>query len=101
MKFTNLAVYRRSELKRLIESITSLIDNIEKIFPASQAQTTLVRQEAAEFSDEKSLKLVEEIAEAVDSRFKKAAREVLAGHQYLNVGVSGQAQTGDTGKGMR
>lgn len=31
----------------------------------------------------------------MDSRFKKAAREVLAGYQYLNVGVSGQAQTGD------
>lgn len=95
LKLTSWALYRRSELKELIESITLLVDNIEKLFPAPQAQIALVRQEAAEIGDKASLRLVEEAAKAVDGVLRKTVQEVLAGHQYLNVGVRGQAQTGD------
>lgn len=95
LKLTSWALYHRSELKDLLERIVSLIDNIEKVFPAPQAQITLVRQEAAKVGDKQSLELIEKAAKGVDSLLQAAAREVLIGHQYLNVVVRGQAQTGD------
>ncbi|KAL9001658.1 MAG: hypothetical protein Q9188_005371 [Gyalolechia gomerana] len=95
LKITQWALYRRSEFKSLIEGISSLIDSIEKIFPAPQAQVTLVRQEAARLQDRRALELVESAAEGVDSLLQNAAREVLNGHQYLNVSIKGKAQTGD------
>ena len=95
LKLTSWALYHRSQLKELIDSITLLIDNIERLFPAPHAQITFVRQEAAEISDKESLELVAEAAKTVDSMLRNAAQETLAGHRYLNVGVKGQAQTGD------
>jgi hypothetical protein len=38
LKTASWALYHRSEFKELIESITSLIDNIETLFPAPQSQ---------------------------------------------------------------
>jgi len=95
LKLTSWAVYHRAEFQYLIDSITLLIDNIEKLFPAPQAQITLARQEVAEFGNKEFVKLVEDAAKGVDSLLQKAAQEVLTGHQYLNVVVRGQAQTGD------
>ena len=95
LKITQWALYRRSEFKSLIEGISSLIDNIEKIFPAPQAQVTLARQEAAQFHDQRALELVESAAEGIDSLLQSATREVLNGHRYLNVLIKGKAQTGD------
>ena len=95
LKITQWALYRRSEFKSLMESISSLIDNIEKIFPAPQAQVTLVRQETAQLHDRRALELVESAAEGVDSLLQNAAREALNSHRYLNVLVKGKAQTGD------
>lgn len=51
LKLTSWAVYYRAEFRHLLDNITSLIDNIEKLFPAPQAQITLVRQEMAELDD--------------------------------------------------
>ena len=95
LKTTQWTLYHRSEFKRLIESLSSLIDNIEKIFPVPQAQITLVRQEAAEFHDRQAIELVESAAEGVDSTLHNAAKEVLSGHQYLKVFIKGKTQTGD------
>lgn len=95
LKITQWALYHRSEFKRLIESLSSLINNIEKIFPAPQAQITLVRQEAAKLHDRQAIELVKSAAEGVDSLLQNAAKEALSGHQYLNVLVKGKAQTGD------
>ncbi|KAL9591345.1 MAG: hypothetical protein Q9179_007816 [Wetmoreana sp. 5 TL-2023] len=95
LKITQWALYRRSEFKSLIEGISSLIDSIEKIFPAPQAQVTLVRQEATELHDQGTLELVQSAAEGVDSLLQNAAKEVLSGHRYLNVLVKGKAQAGD------
>ena len=96
LKITQWTLYHRSEFKRLIESLSSLIDNIEKIFPAPQAQITLVRQEVAELYDQQAVELVKSAAEGIDSMLYNAAKEALSGHQYLNVLVKGKAQTGDT-----
>ncbi len=95
LKLTSWAVYHRAEFQHLIDDITSLIDNIEKLFPEPQSRITLVRQEAAEIGDKEALELIEHTAKGVDSVFQAAAQEVLTGHQYLNVVVRGQAQTGD------
>jgi hypothetical protein len=78
-------------------NITSLIDNVEKLFPASQIQLELVKQEIAEIrgNDPELLKLVEEAAQGVDDMLHTAAGEAYAGHQYLSVNIEGKAHTGD------
>jgi hypothetical protein len=95
LKTASWALYHRSELKELIVDITSLIDNIESLFPAPQSQAALVKEETAQIRDEKSLKLVESAAQDVDSMLQAAAKEALTGHQYLNVVVKGKAQIGN------
>ncbi len=95
LKLTSWALYHRSELKELLQGIVSFIDNIEKLFPAPQAQITLVRQETAEIGDKQSVELIQNAAKDVDSLLQRAAHERLTGHQYLNVMIRGQAQTGD------
>jgi hypothetical protein len=95
LKLTSWVIYHRAEFRHLIDDITSLIDTIEKLFTAPQAQITLVRQEAAEIGDKESLELIENAAKGMDSLLQTAAQEVLTGHQYLNVVIRGQVQTGD------
>ncbi|KAI9854174.1 MAG: hypothetical protein M1813_001344 [Trichoglossum hirsutum] len=95
LKTASWALYHRSELKELIVDITSLINNIETLFPVPQSQVALVREETAQIEDEKSLNLVESAAQDVDSLLQTAAKEAITGHQYLNVVIKGKAQTGD------
>lgn len=95
LKTASWALYHRSELKELIASITCLIDNVETLFPAPQSQLALVREETAQIGDEQSLKLVESAAQDVDSLLQSAAKEVLTGHQFLNVVAKGKAHIGD------
>jgi hypothetical protein len=95
LKTASWALYHRSEFKELIENITSLIDNIETLFPAPHSQIALVRQETAEIQDKQALGLVESAAQDVDGLLQAAAKEALTGHQYLNIVIKGKAQTGD------
>jgi hypothetical protein len=95
LKTASWALYHRSELKDLVSGITSLVDSIEKLFPAPEAQLALVRQETAEIHAKQALKLVETSALGVDSLLLAAAKEAITGHQYLNVVIKGKAQTGD------
>ncbi len=62
LKTASWTFCHRSELRDLIESITSLIDNIQKMFPAPESQLVLVKQEMAEIQDKKALELVESAA---------------------------------------
>ena len=96
-KRASWALYHRSELRELITNISSLIDNVEKLFPASQTQLELVKQEIAAIwrHDREALKLVQEAAQGVDDMLHTAAGEAYAGHQYLNVEIGGKAHTGD------
>ncbi|KAI9765711.1 MAG: hypothetical protein M1840_007144 [Geoglossum simile] len=96
LKTASWALYHRSALKELIVNITSLIDNIETLFPAPQSQVALVREETAQIEDEQSLNLVESAAQDVDSLLQTAAKEAITSHQYSNVVIKGKAQTGDT-----
>ena len=98
LKMTTWALYHSSEFKQLIESITKLIDQLEKLFPASLAQRTeLVTQETAVIKNAKELQLLEDAAQNVDKLLHAAAKEARTGHQYLNVVAVGQAtvQNGD------
>ena len=92
LKKTSWALYHNSEFSKLIEDITTLIDNLENLFPAPASQLTLVKQEAAEVKDKQELQLVENAAESVDKLLRAAAKEARTGHQYLNVVVIGQAK---------
>lgn len=86
------------EVKQLIESITSLIDNLEKLFPASQA---LVRQETAEIHDKQTLGvlLVESAAQDVDSLLQASVKEAPYWLSVLVVpGRRGQRQGSDWGR---
>ena len=95
LKLASWALYYRSTLKDLLEQVVSLIDEIEKLFPAPQAQNTLVQQEAAEIGDKHSLELIEDAATGVDSLLQKTVKGVIAGHQYSNIEIKGQAHTRD------
>jgi hypothetical protein len=80
LKLASWALYYRSTLRDLLEQVVSLIDEIEKLFPAPQVQTTLVQQEAAEIGDKQSLELIEDAATGVDSLLQKTVKGVIAGH---------------------
>jgi len=95
LKLTSWALYHRSALKDLLEQTVLLLDEIERLVPAPQARTTLVQQEAGAISDKKALKLVEDATMGVDSLLQNTVKEVIAGHQYSNIGIKGQAHTGD------
>jgi hypothetical protein len=75
LKTASWALYHRSELKELIEDITSLIDNIEDLFPTPQSQLALVKQETAEIQDKQALGLVEGAAQDVDSLLQAAVKK--------------------------
>ncbi|KAF2195815.1 small s protein [Zopfia rhizophila CBS 207.26] len=89
------ALYHRSELRDLIENLTSLIDNIEKIFPTPQPQLALVKQEAAEIQDKQALRLVESAAQNVDGLLQAAAKEALTGHHDWKGEVRGASHRYD------
>lgn len=99
LKLTNWALYHRSTLKDLLEQIVLLLDGIERILPAPQAQAKLVQHEAAEIgeeaSDKQSLQLVEDAATGIDSLLQKTVKEVIAGHQYSNITFGGTGLAGD------
>jgi hypothetical protein len=95
LKTSSWALCHRSQLRDLVSGIVSLLDNIEKMFPAPAAQLAHVKQTTAEIQDRETLEHVESVACNVDSRLLVAAKETLTGHQYLNVVIKGKAQTGD------
>jgi hypothetical protein len=55
------------EFRHLVDNITSLINNIEKLSPAPQAQIALARQEAAAFVTGRSMDPIDNAAKGVDS----------------------------------
>ena len=95
LKTASWALYQKSEVKELVASTRSLMDSIEKLFPAAQARVSLAKQETAEIQDAEALSLVAGVARGVDSLLQAAAEERITGHQYLNVDIQGKGHTGD------
>lgn len=96
LKTSTWALYHRSQLKDLVEGIISLVDSIEKIFPAPEKKLALVEEEMEEIRDQDQLKLVKDAASNVDNVLLNAAEKALTGHRYLNVNIKGKAQAGDS-----
>lgn len=95
MRTTGWVLYHRSQLKDLVSNITTIIDNMEKLFPAPETQQALVKQDIEQIRDRWALELVEEATQGVDGRLQAASREALTAHRYSNVRVEGKAQLGD------
>lgn len=96
LKTTSWALYHRSQLKDLVNEITSLLDSIEKIFPAPENVSALVKQEAGAICDSQELELIESAAPGVDDVLLDAAKEVFTGHRYVKVTAKGKVHTGDS-----
>ena len=97
LKKTSWALYHRSELRELVASVTNMVDNIEKLFPAPpDRQLELVKQETAELRGNKELELTAASAEGVDSVLSAASKERLTGNLYVKIVIEGKAQTGDS-----
>jgi len=94
LKTASWALYYRSEFKELIAGITSLVQNVETLFPLPPSQIELVKEETTQIEKE-SLKFVEIAAQDVDNLLQAAAKEALTGHHYMNVVIKGRVQTGD------
>lgn len=97
LNLTSWSLYHRNALQKLLGDIVSLIDNLEKLFPARKAQIALVRQDAAAVSDKESLELIESEAKGIDSLLRTAIQEVLTGHNYLNVIEAEQGERASIG----
>jgi hypothetical protein len=95
LKLASWVLYHRSTLKNLFEQTVLLFAEIEKLFPAPQARTALVQQEAGAIGDKQALELVAYAATDIDSLLQDTVKEVIAGHQYSNIGIKGQTHTGD------
>lgn len=95
LRLTSWAIYHRAEFRQLIDDITMLIENIERLLPAPRAQITLATQEVAELSNIGPIEWVKKTAKGVDSLLETTAKEVLTGHQYLNVVIKGKAHVGN------
>ena len=96
IKKAQWALHHGSEFKRLIESVTLLLGNLEAMFPPPpDRQATLIRGEVQEVRDKQQLELLLGAAIGVDEGLRKAATEALAGHQYRDVEVKGKALNGD------
>lgn len=80
LKITQWALYRKFEFKSLIEDISSLIDNIERIFSTSQAQITLIRQKATQLHDRDDLDLIQSAAADVNNLLQNAVKEAFSDH---------------------
>jgi hypothetical protein len=93
LKTTQWALYEGSEFKRLIESITLLIGNLETLFPARPQQASLMDQELKEIHDKQHLKLLAATAQGVDETLRRAADEALTtGHRYRNIQIRGKTR---------
>lgn len=97
IKKTSWALYHRNELKELVEGVTNIINNIEKLFPPpKERELELVKQETAAIQEKAALELAATAAEGADKVLYTASREVLTGNRYLKVVIEGKAQTGDS-----
>lgn len=93
LKTTSWALYDRSEFADLIQGVTSLVGNLESLFPASQCQRA-AQDEAMDLGGEQALLSIQSAAQGVDPLLQEATAEAL-GHRYSNIKIQGKAQVGD------
>ncbi|KAI1733503.1 small s protein [Xylaria scruposa] len=96
-RLTGWAIYQRVEFQELITNITSLIENLENLFPAPKSQL----KKSEERIQNGSGLLLESPSESLgvtscNVDYRNQAAPVLPGHYYTDLAVDGKAQIGDS-----
>ena len=83
---TNWVVYDKAIFPQLLNGISLRIDDLEKLFPATEARTKLVIQEVAAIGDKGFLEQIANVVEGLDSLLYKTIKgpvaEVILGDEY-------------------
>lgn len=86
LKKTTWAVYHRKEFKELIDGITRLVEELERLTQACDKRLQVVKQDVEEIHNEEGLDLVAGAAENIDPLLHSAVKEsVNKGHCYANI----------------
>jgi len=76
------ALYEEKHFNRLIEDVTTLVDGLVELFPATRERLQqLSLEEAQEMEEEPSLGVLEEAAEGIDPLLQTSVRQVLTGRE--------------------
>ena len=76
------ALYEEKHFNRLIEDVTTLVDGLVELFPATRERLQqLSLEEAQEMEEEPSLGVLEEAAEGIDLLLQTSVRQVLTGRE--------------------
>ena len=76
------ALYEEKHFNRLIEDVTTLVDGLVELFPATQGRLQqLSLEEAQEMKEEPSLGVLEEAAEDIDPLLQTSVQQVLTGRE--------------------
>ncbi|KAI8657167.1 hypothetical protein NCS57_01094400 [Fusarium keratoplasticum] len=75
IKKATWALYDAKYFEKLIGEVTGFVDDLEKIYPAEQAQRRLVQIEIEDISDEESLTVLQETTNGTDSLLAAAVKE--------------------------
>ena len=82
------ALYEEKHFRRLIEDVTTLVDALVELFPATQdRQQQLSAEEAEELNEEQRLDTLEEAAEGVDQLLQDSVQRAVAsksGHIFTD-----------------
>jgi len=90
------ALYEEKHFNRLIEDVTTLVDGLVELFPATQGRLQqLSLEEAQEMKEEPSLGVLEEAAEDIDPLLQTSVKQVLTGregHVFIRNLATGDAR---------
>jgi hypothetical protein len=76
------ALYEEKHFNRLIEDVTTLVDGLVELFPATRGRLQqLSLEEAQEMKEEPSLGVLEEAAEDIDPLLQTSVQQVLTGRK--------------------
>ncbi|KAF2476515.1 uncharacterized protein BDR25DRAFT_252579, partial [Lindgomyces ingoldianus] len=83
------ACYEKESFSMLIEGITTLVDLLENLFPAPEAEAKLADQEIKEVEDHAMLQCLQDLATKVDIVLKSKATEAMTIHASGTVSFEG------------
>lgn len=85
------ALYQEDQLRRLIEDITDLVNDLETLFPATQTQRELANTEVLTIGDTEGIATLKEIAAEQDKMLEQAIIKASdnAGNTTYSIVVSG------------
>lgn len=98
LQTTRWALHDKSRLDRLVNSIGSLVDNLEQLFPVEPAiLEDLTRQEIASVPKPQLPLLSDAAGESRDKKLQAAAHEASIGHEFDNIIIRGKGTKGLNG----